>query len=327
MQLRSSVLAFIIAFLLAGCIDSGTNQEVIGAGSSSGVPEPQWNGGSPGDPDTAVLSGVVTSDELFPVANALVMVNGQPAAITTEAGSFEIGGFHVGTYTVNVSADGYESVEQKVEIMGPGVVEQRFELRGIPGQSPYVATYIKVGFNACTHTGVYSSGNNFGANCPFGPSNTSLRVDVLGPWRYGVYEMEWQAAEEMIFTSTHTSRGCLTSDPCYGMLVGHSPLRQWARPQDPATSAEFSIDGKKMYPEGAHTHFISGGYSGFFRTEINETFNPACVQINRANNIPDRMGCPFGIGFSTGIRFTMFHSTFYYEEPIDGTTWTARPDA
>ena len=325
MKPASTVFVVLTTFLVAGCVAAGDNQEVVGPGPTAD--EPRWNGGSPGDPETAILAGVVTSDELFPVPGATILVNGQPAATSDESGSFEIAGFEVGTYRVNVSAEGYEATEKEVEINGPGVLEQRFELRGIPGQSPYVATYIKVGFNACTHTAVYSSGNNFGANCPFGPSNTSLKVEVLPPWRYGVYEMEWQAAEEMIFTSTHTPRGCLTSDPCYGMLVGHSPLRQWARPQDPATSAEFSIDGKKMYPEGNHTHYISGGYSGFFRTEINETFNPVCLQVNRANNIPDRMGCPFGVGVSTGIRFTIYHSTFYYAEPLDVETWSARPDA
>ncbi len=67
-------------------------------------------------------------------------------------------------------------------------------------------------------------------------------------------------------------------------------------------------------------------YSGYFRSEVNETAYPACVMVNNQFNVPEHWGCPFGIGYSTGLRFTMYHTTFYVDAPPRLETFTAIPD-
>jgi hypothetical protein len=100
----------------------------------------------------------------------------------------------------------------------------------------------------------------------------------------------------------------------------------FARPNDAEYAAKFAIDGEETWPEGAHDSHVFASYSGYLRSEVNQTAYPVCVEINRQFNVPEHWGCPFGIGYSTGLRFTIYHTTFYHDEPLELERFTAIPD-
>src|SRR5687767_10232208 len=70
--MRSVALALALGVILAGCV--GSDAKGVGDGTTV-------------DPDvSALLRGLVISDELFPVVGADIAIDGEPVARTTEAG-------------------------------------------------------------------------------------------------------------------------------------------------------------------------------------------------------------------------------------------------
>ena len=298
--------------------------------------------GSPADEaaafsvDNGFVTGVVFSDELFPVAGAVVSIVDGPIATTNDVGEFELGGVLAGDQTLNVTREGYEPLLREIEVRPGEVLELRLELKGIPGQSPYVLTIPYEGFSVCAFSIVYSAGPTDPVPCPFGTRKGTMKVEVGADWRAGVHEMTWKTTEEMIFASSVATSerpglaSCQTSGTthswCPAMIWGRNPQRIFARPLDPVYAKKYAIDGKEMWPEGGHTSFIFTSYSGYLRTEVNATAYPACVQINRQFNVPEHWGCPFGIGYAIGIRFQFYHTTFYLEAPLKLEEFSALPD-
>ncbi|MBI2077519.1 MAG: hypothetical protein HYT80_03985, partial [Euryarchaeota archaeon] len=241
----------------------------------------------------------------------------------------------------NVTADGYESATHEVEVLPGGFHEVRIALKGVPGKSPYVLTIPYEGYSVCQFSAVYSAGwpslGPLGSPCPLGTPKIRQKVEVGPDWAGGVHEMAWATSEEMIFAShvrtasrPDTAPGCQTSgsthDWCPSMVWGKSPLKIVARPEDAAYAKKYAIDGKEMWPYGNYTSHIFTSYSGYLRSEINNTAYPVCVQVNRQFSVPEHWGCPFGIGVALGIRFQFYHTTFYLAVPLDLDGYSARPD-
>lgn len=278
----------------------------------------------------ATLLGVVVSEEVFPVRGANVSIADGPSTLTDEEGRFSFTGLEPGRVTVIVSAVGYEPAEQEVSLSAGSTLEITFELTGVAGEAPYLTTIIYEGYLACSMSAVYSAQQvPWFTDCPFGDSKTGTSVNATEDWRAGVHEMAWETSEEMIFASS-LADSCITGaegpDPCPHLSWGPSPIQAFARIEDSEYAAQYALDGEATWPEGEHTSHIFAGYSGFFRSEINETAYPACVVINNQFNIPEHWGCPFGVGYTTGLRFTMYHTTFYLEEPPALEQFTAIPD-
>lgn len=288
------------------------------------------------DGDTGDATGVrgrVVSEEVFPVVGANVTIEDGPSTFTDEAGGFELLGVEPGHHTILVTAEGYEQTSEEVNVAAGSVVELFLTIAGLPGQAPYLETIIFEGFSACTFSAVYSAGPFpplVGAPCPWGEPKTGTSVEVGAEWQAGVHEIAWETEEEMIFASSLVS-SCQTGgpdgpDPCPYLGWGKSPIQVFARINDTDYAAKHAIDGEAMWHGGAHESHIFSSYSGFFREEINETAYPVCVAINNQFNVPEHWGCPFGVGYSTGLRFTMYHTTFYREAPPALETFTAIPD-
>jgi hypothetical protein len=282
--------------------------------------------------DAATIKGAVVSDEIFPVVGANVSIEGGPSTMTEEGGRFAFEGIEPGQYRLSVAADGYEPATQEVSASPGEVVEVLLTVLGLAGESPYASTIVFEGFAACTFSAVYSAGSTsaYGVPCPFGETLIGTVVNVSDGWRAGVHEVAWESDEEMIAASSLTD-GCQTGgpdgpDPCPYLGWGPSPLRIFARPNDAEYAAKFAIDGEATWPEGTHDSHVFTSYSGFFRSEVNQTAYPVCVVINNQFNVPEHWGCPFGIGYSTGLRFTIYHTTFYHDEPLELERFTAIPD-
>lgn len=285
-----------------------------------------------GDEDATGIRGTIVSEEVFPVRGANVSVEDGPWNLTDAEGQFEILGLDPGRYRIDVTADGYEPASEEVNVAAGSVVELFLTVTGLPGQAPYLETFIYEGFSACTFSAVYSAGPFPPVGdtpCPFGEQRTATSVEVGAEWRAGVHEMSWEAEEEMIMASSLTDN-CGTNgqetDPCPFMGWGQSPVRVFARINDTEYAAQHALDGETTWSAGAHVSHLLASYSGYFGTEINQTAYPACVVINNQFNLPEHWGCPWGVGYSTGLRFTMYHTTFYREAPPALEAFTAIPD-
>lgn len=306
----------LVAVIFSACVQ----------GPDEPLDAPADDGGATG------IRGTVVSEEVFPVRGANVSVEDGPWNRTDAEGQFELLGLDPGRYRIDVAAEGYEPTSEDVNVAAGSVVEVMITVTGLPGEAPYLETIIYEGFSACTFSAVYSAGPFppiGGAPCPFGERKTGTSVEVGAEWRAGVHEMAWETEEEMIFASS-LADSCQTNsqetDPCPFLGWGKSPIRVFARINDTEYASQHALDGEATWHAGAHTSYIFASYSGYFRGEINETAYPVCVEINRQFNVPEHWGCPFGVGYSTGLRFTMYHTTFYREAPPALETFTAIPD-
>lgn len=276
------------------------------------------------------IRGTVVSDEVFPVRGANVSAEDGPWNLTDEEGQFELVGLDPGRYRIDVTAEGYEPASEDVSVAAGSVIEVMITVTALPGQAPYLETIIYDGFSACMLAAVYAALPFPPVGpCPFGEPKTGMSVEVGAEWRAGVHEMAWETQEEMIMASSLVMT-CGTdgqeTDPCPFLGSGDSPIRAFARINDTEYAAQHSLDGETTWPAGAHVSYLYTGYSGYLRSEINQTAYPACVVINNQFGVPAHLGCPWGVGYSTGIRFTLFHTTFYLEEPPALEAFTAVPD-
>lgn len=323
MRVRGVAFGFLVA-ALAGCVGSTAEDFAVPEGA--------------GDGDGAVVSGLVISEELFPVPDALVTLGELPPAYTDTGGRFEFFDVPVGgTYALAVNATGYEPYSQDLEVVG-SLTDLQIPLKGLPGESPYATTTLFTGWDACGISLVYSAGTfPSGSSCPFGQPKKVLKVEVGPHWRAGVHELSWKTSESMIFASSVSTderpqpASCTTSGSshtwCPALIWGKTPLRIFARPNDTEYAAKYAIDQKETWPGGEnYTSYIFASYSGYGQQEINRTFYNQCVIINRQFNVPENWGCPFGVGYSTGFRIEFFHTTFYLAAPLRLEEFTAMPD-
>lgn len=99
-------LTTVALFLLAGCT-SGQSSDVAPPSSEAPIGTVSAEGGTE---SSGSIRGVVTNDELLPIANATVgIVEANLEVTTTEAGAFEFLQVPFGKYTVVFQALGYES--------------------------------------------------------------------------------------------------------------------------------------------------------------------------------------------------------------------------
>ena len=329
---RTVAATLLVAVLLgSGCV-GGDGDSSRGA-LSGGVAD-----GSSG------VRGSVISDELFPVIGANVSTADGRTATTDTAGTFELA-LPPGEHELNVTAEGYEPATLAVEVLADVFVEVRVLMTGIPGKAPYRRSFTHIGFDACNAAFVYSAGPFPGGPCPFGTPSIRYRVEVAKEWAAGVHELDWLTSEQMAFASavstsnrSHglnrdgcaftTVNGQTAYDWCPALIFGKAPLRIFARPNDTGYAKQFSINGRETWPGGEnYTSRIFSSYAGYGRQEINGTFYPVCSEVNAQVGFPRSWGCPFGVGYSTGVRITYYHTTFYLQPPAGRLEdFSAMPD-
>lgn len=276
----------------------------------------------------ALVKGRVVSDEIFPVADALVQAVGGQSTTTDEHGNFELA-VAPGSVVLNVTAEGYLPLTEEVNVSPGGAVEVLLLLEGIAGAAPYAETLIFEGIIACGWAIVYGAGWYNFTPCPSGDNKDSFRVEVGAEWRAGVHEITWETSDEMLLASSlvGTCAGGADPDPCPGIVAGKDPLRILARPEDPEYAKQYAVDGQATWPEGKHESYILTAYNGMYRSEINQTLYPACSAVNGLIGSPPEWGCPFGVGVTFDLRYDVYHTTFYRDEPVNVETFTAIPDA
>jgi hypothetical protein len=116
-------------FVFAGC--SGKKNEI----------EPPISTG-PADPhvtaDTGAIAGLVVSEEVIGISRAELLVQEtQDSTRSGEDGRFTINGLVPGTYTLLVSALGYESGSARIDVFAGEISEKTFTLAAIAVKSPH----------------------------------------------------------------------------------------------------------------------------------------------------------------------------------------------
>lgn len=298
----------------AGCVGGSAESESTEVGPVLG---PIPDGG-------ATLIGRVLDGELKPIPGAMVQVDELPVVSTDQAGAFEVRGLAGGEHRVIAQALGFTSIGRKVSLAEGESTEIQLILEALPVEEPYVELLIHKGYDVCSISVLYSAG--YIQPCYLGTRTAVFKVNMKESWRYGVFEMVWKTSESMVFVSTHQPNTCNTGNPCWGILVGRSPIRMEAAPESEYIAKTYALDQKKQYPSGKFTMYLDTVYAGYLREEINGTAFPVCSIINQQFNVNPRLGCPFGIGYSLGISFTYYHSTFHYEAPADPRKYSGIPD-
>lgn len=329
-QLRWMAGISILCSALAGCVGGSedaidpfaTQEEFPAAGAVSSSTQ-------------GAVEGIVLDTSLAPIPNAAVTLaladkNAQPLASTTSgmSGEFVFSLLEPGTYRITVAPPGFSNTSALVNVFAGEITRAQVLLEDRPGDEPYRELLLYRGWVACFLMYVVAGYNGLPPDpCPFGEKKTDLNVEVPASWRYYVNEMSWSGSESMALITARDEPTCAVppDGKCYGMVQGASSLRLEGAPGDVVLAQKYSFDGKTAPPDGNFSMWVTMGYSGYLRNELNDTAGPACVAVHGAVGYSDRVGC-FGVGYATGIAFDYYVSIFHYERLVDPERYSAVPD-
>ena len=300
----------LVSFVLSGCVGGGGQ-------ASLAVPS------SEAPPTETGVSGSVVDDSLAPIMNAQVQVDDLAPVLTGPAGEFMVA-TEPGERRVVAGALGFTSVARTVSVAAGEVVDIQIMLEPLPVIEPYIEPIVFEGYAICG----YATPTNVGTApnpCPLGTPKTTASFNLTSSWRYFVVELVWSTQESFWVSINTPGAGCLNTDPCPGVEIGDSPVRIDGAPNNPSIAKRWALDGKKMYAEGAQPLAASNLYAGLLREELNDTFYSQCGLVYGQAGIAPRLGCPLGVGYSTGIRFQEYISIFHFEAPPKPMDYSALP--
>ncbi len=132
--------------LLAGC--AGTNPDA----TNDGLGDLDFGDVQATD-TTGLIRGVAIDEAIRPLAGVLVNITGTPHSKTTgDDGSFAFAGLEPGTYFLQASKSGFETIQSSVDVLA-GVDEPRIvkiQLVADPSTAPRATTYRLEGFIECS---------------------------------------------------------------------------------------------------------------------------------------------------------------------------------
>lgn len=299
------------AVALAGCVSS----DAVELTHTTRAPE---------DESATVVTGTVLNAELAAIPGALVQLDKEPPVTTDGAGKFRIP-TTAGEHMVTVQAIGYVSMGRSVTVVEGSAVDVQFTLEALEIIVPYKTIEIFDGYDICS----YATPTNVGtapSPCPLGEPKNVIPFELKDSWRYFVVELAWETQNSFWVSINTPGEGCLNTAPCPGVEIGDSPVRIDGAPNSTSIAERWALDGKKMYPHGAQKLAISNLYAGEGRELLNDTLSSQCGTVYGAAGIAPRMGCPLGVGYSTGIRFQEYVTTFHWEAPAKPMEFSALPD-
>lgn len=122
---RGITVTVALILLLAGCIGQDKKEDVPPAPTASKTDS------------TGGIDGNIITDEIQPIANAQVALNGQNQSATTDqAGAFAFSNLEPGQYTILAAALGYFSAQHTVEVVAGEVADATIMLDRIPIAAP-----------------------------------------------------------------------------------------------------------------------------------------------------------------------------------------------
>lgn len=311
---------WLAAVLLVGLVLAGCTGDTIGPAAGDDAPAA---GG-------ATLRGTVLTEELAPIAGALVAVEEAGANATTATdGTFEVSSLDAGTYRVVAQAIGFIGQAQTISVGADETTNVQFRLERAPVQEPYKEVLIFEGYEVCTLV--------LGVTVQQPPCTETPETEFVhkmeDSWRYLVTEMDWETSDSMWLIMTPEGGACNTGADnwCWNQL-GTAPLRIEGGPDDVKHAKQYALDGESVLPNGSFPLELDTTYGGMFRDEVNGTLGDECNLIistvigQLGQQWNPNLGCGLGYGYSTGVRFTYYLSVFHWAPPDSPATYTALPD-
>lgn len=170
---------------------------------------------------TGVIRGVVIDAAIAPVEGATIAIQNGPSTTSNANGAFGFDGLEPGTYFLQVSKEGYETIQVSAEVVAgvdlPPVVKVALVI--VPGLQPYVVVSQLAGFLACG-VAVFA---------------TSIGCTILGPladltestsiWRheFDSDRVQWTQGE-LVWEQTQPAGGMFIweiTNPGTNQFIGH----------------------------------------------------------------------------------------------------------
>lgn len=277
--------------------------------------------------EAGLVQGQVTDEELRPLAGAEVSLIDLADNVTTKTaadGTFHIRDVPPGAHVLAAQKIGYESVSLAVDVAAAETTFVEVTLKVLAIVVPYVEVIPYEGFDSCSYA-LFGFVGSAPDPCPLGMPENEFALNLTDSWRYFVAETVWLTQDSFWVSIQDEGEGCTTGNPCQGVEISGSPNRIEGAPQNPALAARYSLDGERMYEEGRQNLSVFVLYAGMLREEINTTAPGVCTTFWGQFGVAARLGCPLGVGYSTGIRFQHYHSIFHWEPPADPSTYSAIP--
>ncbi len=308
------MIGIVLCAAFAGCVDA----------KDLAVPSPTITSNG----ETGEIRGTVLDGQLAPIVGAVVALDQlATTTLTGEAGNFSFQAVAPGDHKLIAQAIGYTSIARSVTVMAGEVVDVQLQLDALAIIEPYMELLIHDGYSICGIAAIVQVGQ-FPNDCPLGDPKTNIQFDLAESWVYLVTEVTWESQDSFWLSIQVTGHGCIVpGDPCPGVEIGRSPLRIDGAPADPNIAERYAIDGKTMFVPGPVNYTSSALYAGLLREELNATAGGPCAIFWEQFGVPARLGCPLGVGYSTGIRFREYLSVFHHERPEVPSEYSAIPDA
>lgn len=193
------------------------------------------------DSDSLAIEGLVVDQELVPVGQATVAVDGPGIVSQTDAeGRFRLGPLEVGTYVVVAEKPGYASASTTVRVSNEGTAPVTLTLAAMALDVPYHQTEVhvtfvicwissQVGNVPCTKLVDYQAGTNLSSTekfaFPFRIANPGLSELLI--------EHNWRAqstARDMtFFIKTPPNQPLTALVVKYFQVWGGAPLKGWVK--------------------------------------------------------------------------------------------------
>lgn len=303
--------AWILVVAFAGCFgDAPTDQTGPGA----------LVGG-------ATVHGLVTNDEVMPVAAARVLVvETAQTATTDEAGGFTIRDVPTGSWTIRVEEPRHIAIEEPFIVADDQDTRVDLRLPTIPGVSPYRSLLTFRGHYDCAHEVPTWPGDCMllyqvvtGDDDPFTAEHFAFRLPIERHWESVVLELDWAASANNQLDGMR-----LYLENGNGSETDHSYLV--ARAEGPGSPLRLVLNRGELDPR-------ADVYAGTAQKAfIPDTGELAQVRVFPRGNFYDTTsevcsdsGCFLGVGIGLDIDFTVYATVFYVDRAPEG--FSARPDA
>lgn len=318
-----SVLGILLVGLFAGCVGSEGGEPAGGPSVAAGPAQ--------FDDATGGINGLVTDEELAPLAGATVGLLEIPdaRAATDADGRFSLSALSPGTYTLAVQSLGYETVAQKVEVRVGEATEVQVALPVLPVVTPYPETII---FNGIIRNGVGLVRTATCSNCNVNDNNKETVARFPGghlPEDYAgvMIESTWRSSDfigiDLLDRTAGTMYWRIRAEPPIHFLVekcGNYVGAPWYGRH------QMVCDEDNLTKNKVH---VENWYIGGFQDETH-TLDPVCQQPVGAGGITVvpgyQAGC-YGLGYVAELRFTNYLTIFHVELPGDAGSLSFMPDA
>lgn len=310
-RMRVLVVGLMLGAMLAGC-----SEEPVGADEEPIFDDIELDATD----DTGVIRGVVIDATITPIQGATIRIASLELETTSNAnGAFGFSGLDPGTYFMEASRIGYNTIQQSVEVVA-GVDEPavtKFLLEADPSQLPFVMVFQWDGFIQCSFS--------FIAACAIGGStvgdefSTTFELDRPGV-TYLQSEAIWETTQAVspnlqLWQQAAGEGGC-TFD------AQNAPSPNVIN----TTFGDYNVHGDEDCfrtlgnTTNLYLRMFSGSIDGTFPPTANGCYPP----------IPGVIGslC-MGVGATLQQSFTVYNHVFYGFKPVDGWQFSVdgTPDA